>query len=134
MSKPEKFPKSMGACADLLYKYRQERLAADKVAAALKTREQALIEHIIDNLDKGSGGAVGKTHKVEITKNEKPVVKDWPVFFAWVAKTKSWDLLHKRVAESAFKARIEDNVEIPGWEAFTVVGVSLTVRLKPFEK
>ena len=134
MAKPEKFPKSMGACADLLYQYRQERLDADKVADALKMRELALIEHIIDHLDKESGGAVGKTHKIEITKTVKPQVKDWPKFFTWVGKTKSWDLLHKRISEAAFRSRIEDNVEIPGWEPFTVVGVSLTKRLKEFER
>lgn len=126
----EKFPKSMGACADLLYTYREERLEADRLAAALKAREQALIDHIVDNLDKDSGGAVGKTHKVEVVRDEKPVVKDWPAFFAYVGKYKAWDLLHKRVSEVALKARIEDGKTIPGWEPFQFVKVSLTKRLK----
>jgi hypothetical protein len=118
----------MGACADLLYKYREERLQADRDASELKAREQRLIDYIVDNLDKDSGGAVGKTHKVEVIREEKPTVKDWPLMFAYIAKNKAWDMVQRRINPAALQARIDDGKTIPGWEPFMVVKVSLTKR------
>lgn len=125
-----KFPKSMAACADLLFIKRQERLDADKFAAGLKAEEEALITHIIDNLPKDSGGAIGKTHIVEVTTKVKQVVKDWPLYWAYVSKNKAWDLVQKRVGEAALQARLDDGKKVPGIEPFVVVGVSLRARPK----
>jgi hypothetical protein len=82
----------------------------------------------VDNLDKDSGGAVGKTHKVEVIRGVKPVVKDWPAFFAYMAKFKAWDMVQRRVSEPALQARIDDGKTVPGWEPFNTVKVSLTKR------
>lgn len=127
-AKPKAFPKSLGACADLLYQMRETRLAADKEAAALKSEENRLKEHIINTLPKDSGGAVGKTHKVIIVTKTKQQVKDWDKFWAYVGKNKAWDLLQKRIADVAVQARIDDGKKLPGVEAFTVVDVSLTKK------
>lgn len=124
--KPKPLPKSMAACADLLFERREKRLAADKVAAALKAEETALINHIIDNLPKDSSGAMGKHHKAQVITETKQQVKDWPVFFAYVSKTKAWDMLQKRTSDAAVQARIDDGKKVPGVEPFTVVKVSLT--------
>lgn len=121
-----KFPKSMSACADLLYDLRQERLAADKVASALKSDETALIDHIIETLPKDSGGAVGKHHKVEVYNDEKMVVKDWDALYKYIKRTGRFELLQKRLGEGALKELIDDKKVVPGVEPFTVVKVSLT--------
>lgn len=122
------FPKSLGACADLLYEKRQTRLAADKAAAALKEEEQALVNHIIDTLPKDSGGAVGKTHKVIVLTEVKQQVKDWDLFWPWVAKNKAWDCLQKRISDGAVQARIDAKKVVPGVEPFNVVKISLTKK------
>lgn len=124
--KPKPFPKSMGTCADLLSDLRQERLAADKVAAALKEREEALKDYIIDNLPKDSSGAFGKRYKVKVEQAEKPVVKDWNIYYAYISKNKAWDLLQKRVGEAALQARLDDGKKVPGIEMFHYAKVSLT--------
>jgi hypothetical protein len=124
----KKLPKSMGACADLLFEVREQRLAADKVAAALKADEELIKTHIIDNLDKGSTGAAGKHHRVQVVRKRKHVVnpEHWPNFFGWVSKNKAWDVLQRRINEEAIKARIESGKKIPGVEPFDYVAVSLT--------
>lgn len=122
------FPKSMAACADLLYLKRTARLAADKSAAELKLQEQALIDHIIDNLPKDSGGAVGKTHKVIVITKIKQQVKDWDKFWAYVAKNKRYDLVQKRISDAAVQELIDDKKKVPGVEPFTAVTVSLTKK------
>lgn len=121
-----KLPKSMAACADLLYEKRQARLAADKVAARLKLDEQVLIDHIIDNLPKDSRGAIGRHHMVKVVTDQKPVVKDWEAFYKYIARTKKFELLQKRLGEGAVQEILDDGKTVPGVEKFTVVKVSLT--------
>lgn len=127
-AKPIKYPKSLGACADLLYIWRAERLAADKAANALKEREQALIDHIIETMPADDTGAVGKTHTIKIETKKKWTVKDWPAFYAYISKTKGFDLLQRRVGEQALQARLDDGKKVPGIEPFNAKSVSLTKR------
>lgn len=132
MAKPPKYPKSMGACADLLYDLRQKRLDADKVAAALKEEEVALQEHIINTLPKGDTGASGLRYKVQVKTEPRLRVsaEKWPEFFGWVSKNKAWDVLQKRLSDKALVERSFDAKgkprAIPGVETFPVVKVSLT--------
>lgn len=121
-----KIPKSMGACADLLFKLKTERLAAQKVADNIEADEKALKEHIINNLAKGDTGAVGKTHKVVVYTDRIPQSEDWEAFYKYVSKTKSFDLLQRRLSEAAIKDRLENGQKIPGIKMMPIVKVSLT--------
>lgn len=129
---PKKFPKSMGACADLLYDLREKRLTADKAAAELKMQENALKEHIIDNLDKASTGAIGRHHKVRVIIKPKPQVRDWDAFYKYVKRTGAFELFQRRISEPAIVERttFDKNEQIkktvPGIEFFKAVDVSLT--------
>lgn len=126
---PKALPKSMGACADLLFATRESRLKADKVAAALKAEEERIKNHIIDNLDKNSTGAAGKHHRVQVVRKKKYRVDPtkWDSFFKWVAKNNRFDLLQKRISDDAVKATIEESrKKLPGVEPFDYVTVSLT--------
>jgi hypothetical protein len=126
----KKLPKSMGACADLLYETREKRLAADKAAAELKAQEQLIKNHIIENLAKGDDtGGAGKHHRVQVVRKRKYRVDPtkWSYFFAWVAKNKRWDLLQKRLADTAIKETVEEHrKKVPGVEPLDYVDVSLT--------
>ena len=125
---PKKFPKSMGACADLYYDLRQERLAADRAAAELKAEETRLANHIIDNLSKDTTGAAGKHHRVQVIVKRKlrVVPEKWEDFFKYVSKNRAWDMLQKRISEDAVAARLDKGKAVPGVEPFNAVTVSLT--------
>lgn len=141
-AKPKAFPKSLGACADLLFDMREKRLAADKVAEALKSEENRLKEHIINTLDKQSAGAIGKHHKVIVVAKPKPQIKDWAKFYAYMARNKAWELLQRRLGEAAVMERTVFGTRpdpkdpkktiayvkktVPGVEIFSAVDVSLT--------
>jgi hypothetical protein len=122
------YPKSLGACADLLFDLKTERLAADKVAAELKSRETALTDHIIEKLPKGDAGAVGKHHKVIVSTKDVPQVApdQWEDFYKYVSKNKAWDLVQRRLSTEAIRARLEAGKTIPGVKLFKAVVVSLT--------
>lgn len=121
-----KFPKAMGACADKLFELRNKRLAMQKEADAVAAEETALKNHIIKNLPKSeASGVAGKLARVTVVTKEIPQVKDWDAFYKYVKKTSSFDLMQKRITDSAIKERWEDGKEIPGVEHFNVVSVSI---------
>ena len=120
-----KFPKAMGACADRLYEIRQKRLAMQKEVDEIEAEEKALKEHIINNLPKSDSGAAGKVARVSVVTKDVPQVKDWDAFYKYVSRTKSFDLLQRRLSDAAIKERWENKKQVPGVEAFTVVSVSL---------
>jgi hypothetical protein len=129
-TKMPKLPKSMGACADLLFDVRSRRLETDKLAAELKAQEELIKNHIIDNLDKrDETGAAGKHHRVQVVRKRKyrcdPTM--WDKFYAWVAKNRRFDLLQKRLSDVAVKELVEEGKKkVPGIEPFDYVDVSLT--------
>lgn len=122
-----KFPKTIGACADRLYELRQKRLEQQKVVDALEEEEKALKEHIIQTLPKSdSTGAAGKVARVSVVPKIVAQVKDWDKFYAYVAKTKSFDLLQRRLNDKAIQARWEEKKAVAGVEPFQTVTVSCT--------
>jgi len=119
----------MGACADLLYDVKTQRLALDKQVQDLKAEETRITNHIIDNLSKDDTGAAGKHHRVQVVRKKKYRVDPtkWDRFFKWVGKNNRYDLLQKRISDDAVKATIEESKKkIPGVEPFDYVTVSLT--------
>lgn len=120
------WPKSMGACADKLYDLREQRLAAKRVMEALEEKEKALKEHIINNLPKSDTGAAGKHHRVQVITKEVPRVEDWEKFYGYVKRFGAFDLLQRRLNETAYADRVADKKKVPGIGAFKAVSVSLT--------
>lgn len=126
MSAAKKYPKAIGACADMLYKMREKRLAQQKIVEAMEKEESALKEHIIQTLPKSeASGVAGKVARVTVIKKEVPQVKDWDKFYAYVKKHDAFELLQRRLAVSAVEERIEDEQQIPGVEMFVAPTVSL---------
>lgn len=125
-----KIPKSLGACADVLFDMRQERLALEKVVEAMKANERAITDHIIDNLPKGDTGAAGKHHKVQTRVEQVPQIDNdnggWEKLYNYIKKTGSFDLLQRRLNTKAVMERLEDKKKVPGTKLFSVVKVSLT--------
>ena len=124
----KKYPKSMGACADMLFTLKEKRLAADKVAAELKAQETELSNYIIDNLDKESTGAIGKHHKVRVIVKQKPQIKDFDALAKWVKKTGRFDVFQRRLSEQAIMDTLAQprSKGVPGVELFNAVTLSLT--------
>lgn len=128
---PKKLPRSMGTCADLLYDVRQARLAAEKWAAEVKAEETRIVNHIIDNLDKREDtGAAGSRYRVQIKPDRKWRVnpEQWEKFYAWVAKKNRFDLLQKRLSETAVAEvmQLPAKQQPPGVEPFDALKLSLT--------
>lgn len=121
-----KFPKALGSCADKLFELRNKRLEQQKLVDAIEAEEKALKEHIIQNLPKSeASGVAGKKARVTVVTKEVPQVKDWDAFYKYVAKTKSFDLMQRRLTDAAVKERWEAGKQIPGVEVFKATTISM---------
>lgn len=121
-----KFPKTLAACADRLFELREKRLEEQKKVDAIEAEEKAVKEHLIQNLPKSeASGVAGKLCRVTVITKPVPQVQDWDKFYAYVGKTKSFDLLQRRLTDTAIKERWEAGKKIPGVEPFNVVTLSV---------
>lgn len=121
-----KFPKAMGACADRLFELREKRLEEQKKVDLIEAEEKAIKEHIIQNLPKSeASGVAGKLARVTVITKQIPQVQDWDKFYTYVAKTKSFDLLQRRLTDTAVKERWEAGKKVPGVESFNAVTLSI---------
>jgi hypothetical protein len=94
---------------------RSERLSAANLATNLEKEEKALQATLIAAYKEGKiNDSRGKTYRVLITPEIKPLAADWIKIWNWVFKTKSNDIVQRRLTETAVKARWDDGVEIPG--------------------
>lgn len=120
-------PKTLGACADLLYKLQQQKSKLNREIEAIEKDESALREHFIKNVAKDDAtGVSGKTCKVRVVTKDKPTVKDWDKFYAHILKTKNFAFLQRRVSESAVAERWDAGKDVPGVDVFTVKTLSVT--------
>lgn len=124
-----KIPRTLGACADRLLDIASIKSGFNKRQDALKEEEVAIKQHLIDNLPISEAeGVTGKRANALITRKSVPSVKDWDKFYKHILKTKDFSLMQKRLSEAAIKDRWEAKEEVPGVEAFVVVGVSVTTK------
>lgn len=131
----KKIPKSLAQVADLLYETKNARLEQQKKVEELEKFESQLKNHLIDNLKKGdANGIQGKVCRVSIVPKEKPAIvteKDgepydgWKDFYAYVKKNNAFELLQRRLNETAIKERWENKKNVPGVRTFTVLTVSM---------
>jgi len=121
-----KMPKTIGACADMLYELRAKRSAAQKIADELEAQEKAVKEHIIQTLPKSeASGVAGKVARVTVVTKDVPQVENWDDFYKHVKKTGSFDLMQRRLADTAVKERWDAGKQVPGVKVFHAVSVSL---------
>ena len=121
-----KFPKTMGACADRLHELRTKRLEVQKLVDQFEAEEKALKEYVIQNLPKSDTGAQGKYYRVSVVTKVVPRVEDWDAFYKYVKKTGSFELMQRRLSDSAVAERWDAGKVIPGVDRFQAVSISLT--------
>lgn len=126
LKKTYKFPKQMGACADLLYKLKVTRLDENKHVTELKAEETALKGYIIDNLPKSEAtGAAGKVARVTIVSKSRPGIVNFPAFVKYCVKNNRLDLLGKSLSAEGIHELWEAGKVVPGVEEFKYKSISL---------
>lgn len=80
------------------------------------TEKMGRIEADIMELMSQAGISQAASDKASCTMRQAqhPVIEDWQIFYDYVAKTKQFELLHKRLSSQAFRERWEAGEPIPG--------------------
>lgn len=122
-------PSSPGRTADLYHDLKELRLRADKLAEALKKFERQANDYLINNLSKSDDtGAAGLRYRAQIKTKLRAKVAEggWPQVHGYIQQTGRFDLLQKRLLESAVMDMVEAGETPPGIETFEDKWVSVT--------
>ena len=119
-------PKTIGACADLIYKIREQRKKAQKVVDEFDAQEAVIREHIINTLPKSdTTGVAGKVARVMVTTKTVCQVDDWDKLYAHIKKTGAFELMQRRVSDSSVKERWDQKKAVPGVKPLLVPTLSV---------
>lgn len=120
-------PKSVSACADMLYELREKRSGVQKIADDIEEREKIIKAYIIDSLEKdNSTGVSGKLANVKVVTKEEPSAQNWDEIYAYIKKKGAFHLLNKALNKASVKEIWENGKDVPGVGKFNVVTVSIT--------
>lgn len=107
-------------------KANREKLNTD---AAELTKTLAVLEKDLMEAMAAAGtvkAASDAGHSCKMEKKVYPAIKDWSLFYDYVQKTNSFDLLHKRLSNTAFRDRWAAGEEIPGTSSSEIWEVAIT--------
>ena len=99
----------------------QEELA--QVEALVKDKNEQIklkIEVLTARMEaEGLTASKGTLATVERKTQDVYTPKDWTAIYAYIQKTGAFELLHKRLTNTAIAERLENNDPVPGVEKFT---------------
>jgi hypothetical protein len=104
--------------SDLINQYislRAQRIVKEKEAAEIQELEEDLKKTIISKFREGDIKAMGSTNGlVKMMKTEEPVANDWLAVWEYIRENDAFELLHRRLTNTAVKERWDAGIEIPG--------------------
>jgi hypothetical protein len=109
---------------DIVAQYRDTRLARlalKKDYDELEDQEKRLKEQIIIELRKG----VAFPTPVILIEKQKPTVEDWHLLYEHIQATGNFELLQRRVTESAVQERWANGDKVPGVGRFPVFDIKV---------
>ena len=122
-------PKQLGTCVDKLFILQTKMDALDEQKKKLEDEYNFLETHLINQLPRNKlDGAVGRTAQCRLSKIDVGNAKDWDKLRKYIVKEDAWDLLQKRLSNTACRERWEAKKVIPGVEIFTRISLKLSKR------
>lgn len=119
--------KDIGAHIDALYALREQRLGIERRVKEMKEQEVQMRNSIFEMLaGMGLTKASGAVATAGIKVSNVPLVEDWDQLWKYIQQTGEFDLVQKRVSVTAWRARFDDGITIPGVSKVEDVDISLT--------
>lgn len=118
---------TLGKQIDALYKKRAERLALSAEVESMKAEEKIMETAIMEAMDKeDSTGSKGSVASCSISSTEVGNPLDWGAFYKYMARTKQFHLMQRRLSDPAIRELMALKGSIPGVELFTKRTLNLT--------
>lgn len=107
-------PNSVGAMADLYADVRELRLVMQKATDEVHARETEVRGLILAALQESpDSGAAGDKQRVQLVKKQRMNATDWPALHAFIAQYGMFELLQKRLSDTAVKEIKEKYNQLP---------------------
>jgi len=111
---------NVGSAIDDLWKLREEKRQVEEKVKEIEAKIEALQEVLLEELGKqGLDKATGKNASVSVGNTVVANVQDWDALWAYITKTKNFQLVQKRVADAAYRELLGMGRTIPGVSPFT---------------
>lgn len=127
MTKRTKTEPTIGGAIDALHAKRDLLADLNKKVEALKSElanDEAEIIRLLGSSNLESGR--GRLAQASIKRDDVPQIEDFDKVCAYIVKKKAWDLIQRRLASRAVKARWDEGVAVPGVGKFTRVTLHVT--------
>lgn len=124
---PLKKPKlTIGGLIDQMSALREERRRLDAQSAELQKASDVLETQLIELMDaEGTTKSTGHVASASIDETVEFNTQDWDSFMAYVAKTKQFHLVQRRVSAPSVRELFESKGKVPGLEPYTKRKISL---------
>jgi hypothetical protein len=121
--------KTLGQMIDNLKMLRDFRLEKQREVDSIQAQERALEGEVLSALtEAGLDSGRGDVATASVSLTVVPTVADWPSFYEYIKQNDAFDLLERRPASGACRARWDDKLSIPGVEQMNRVSLSLRKR------
>jgi DNA repair exonuclease SbcCD ATPase subunit len=119
---------TIGELIDDIYKVREKIKGLTAQVSELEVQKAELEGHLLTLMDdqgvtQSRGSLASATRKVETVAQ----ADDWEKLYPYISRTKSWQLLHRRLNNAAYRELLEqrNGKPIPGLSSFNKVSISL---------
>lgn len=105
---------------------RVTRLAEQKIVDRLEETEKKLKAQVIAKMKTAKVTSLGgQKYGANFKSKDKPTTGDWQKLYTYIKEHDAFDLLQKRLTETAVEARWEEGEEIPGIVKFPVEDITM---------
>jgi len=113
---------------DEIVRVKAERESLNTISAELTSKLVRLEKDLMEAMASAgtTKAASNAGHSCKMEQKVYPTIKDWNAFYKYVSETGSYDLLHKRLSNTAFRDRWAAGEEIPGTSSSSIWEVSIT--------
>jgi hypothetical protein len=109
------------------YRARSDRLEKEREAEKLKSAETKLKDSIIRLMREQGILTLGASlATVKLQPKEKPQVQNWESLYDYILVTKEFDLLQRRLTETAVKLRWDEGKDVPGVIKYPIDELSIS--------
>lgn len=118
--KPAKRALPLGSMIDNLWQLREDKRKSEAATKLIEKDIEAAETELLERLDKeGMDKATGKLGTISVGEALVGTIEDWDAFTAFLAKTKNFQLVQRRISYVAYRELLGMGKPVPGIKPFT---------------
>ena len=110
----------LGTMIDSLWQLRENKRIAEAATKLIEKDIEAAETELLERLDKeGMDKATGKLGTISVGEALVGTIEDWDAFTAFIAKSKNFQLVQRRISDVAYRELLGMGKPVPGIKPFT---------------